>query len=441
MTAQFLKKTLSILLLALFSISLSSCSIKGDGLPEEIDATICAGQTPIVLAHGFLASGDTYEKQIQRLMANGICKERIFTFDWNSLGAQNNTQRLNAFIERILERTNSDKVFLAGHSAGSGLGYDLLRFTQQSQNVAKYIHLAGNPQNKPAGPQGNIPTLNIWSVDDLIVSGDSIPGARNYKLVGKDHYEVATSLETFIEMYDFFYGSAPTVVDVFDNSATFEISGKVLSFGENLPSVGAHLEIYELDPTTGFRITETPQFDVRAVADGFWGPINVKRETFYEFLVFTGKTGDRPVHYYREPFTYDDPAVFIRSFPPTPSVGSIFLAGIPKNNNQAVVAFFGASQAAINGRDILKINDVLVSTPELTSAEQSIIAMFMYDKGDGVTSYNPDPTFAAFPFLNGIDVFFPTTNPETITMEFNNRVLKMRNWPSASDGVSVAVFN
>jgi hypothetical protein len=88
------------------------------------------------------------------------------------------------------------------------------------------------------------------------------------------------------------------------------------------------------------------------------------------------------------------------------ALGRFFLAGLPKNNSQAVVAFFGASQAAINGRDILKINDVVVSTPELASAEKSIIAMFMYDKGDGVTSYNPDPTFAAFPFLNGIDVFF-----------------------------------
>jgi hypothetical protein len=72
-------------------------------------------------------------------------------------------------------------------------------------------------------------------------------------------------------MYDFFYGELPNVVDIFDNSPTFEISGKVLSFGENLPSVGAHIEIYELDPATGFRISAEPQFDLRAVADGFWG--------------------------------------------------------------------------------------------------------------------------------------------------------------------------
>ena len=199
--------------------------------------------------------------------------------------------------------------------------------------------------------------------------------------------------------------------------------------------------MYELDPNTGFRITETPQFDLRAVADGFWGPIEVKRDTHYEFLVFTNELGDRPVHYYREPFTYDDPAVYLRSFPPLISLGSVFLSGIPSNNNQAVVAFFGASQAAISGRDVLKINNEVISTETLASAEQSIIAMFLYDNNDGVTTYQPDNTFAAFPFLNGADVFFQTATPETITMEFNNRVIKMRNWKSKNEGVSVAVFN
>ncbi len=428
-------------LLLLVTLLLSSCIINGDGLPEEIDASICEGQTPIVLAHGFLASGDTYEKQIQRFIANGICKERIFTFDWNSLGVQNNVSRLNIFIKQILRETNSEKVFLAGHSAGGGLGYSLLRAEVRAENVAKYVHLASSPQYRPAGPHGDIPTLNIYSDADAISSGTDIPGALNLNLIDKDHYEVATSLETFIEMYDFFYEESPTVVDLYDPSPLLEISGKVLSFGENLPSVGAHLKIYEVDPNTGFRISETPDFDLRVRADGFWGPIEVKREVNYEFLVYTGLLGDRPVHYYREPFTYPDPTVFIRSYPPLISVGSIFLSGIPKNNNQSVVAFFGASQAAINGRDILKLNGDLLSTPTLTSADQSIIAMFCYDNGNEVSSFQRDGAFAAFPFLNGVDVFLPTVQPETISMEFNNRTLNMRNWKSLNDGVSVAVFN
>lgn len=434
-------KKLANLLLLILLLFVSGCTINGDGLPEEIDANICIGQTPIVFVHGFLASGDTYEKQIQRFMANGICKERMFTFDWNSLGAQNNVIRLNIFIKKILEETETNQVFLVGHSAGSGLGYSLLSAANRAENVAKYVHLAGNPQNKPAGPQGSVPTLNIYSDADFAVSGADIPGARNLNLIDKDHYEVATSLETFVEMYDFFFDELPSVVDLYDASPLIEIRGKMLSFGENLPAVGAYLEVYELDDESGFRITTEPQFTRRALADGFWDPIEVKRGVYYEFLVYTGLPGDRPVHYYREPFTFPDPTVYIRSYPPLLSVGSLFLGGIPKTNEMSTVAFFGASQAAINGRDILKLNNVELSTPELSSADQTLIALFCYDNGDGVSSYNRSSDFAVFPFLNGADVYLPTSPMETITMEFNNRKLNMRNWPSLNDGVSVAVFN
>lgn len=428
------------LLPILFLGFLSSCEIQGDGLPENIDSNVCANQTPIVFAHGLLASGDTYEKQIQRFVANGICKERMFTFDWNSLGAQNNTQRLYLFIEDIIERTNAESVYLVGHSAGSTMGFELTTFQLQSKYVEKYVHLAGNPKNRPAGPNGEIPTLNIYSDGDNAVPGGDIPGAINLNLVDKDHYEVATSLETFVAMYDFFYGTMPNL-DYFDDSPMMEISGKVLSFGENLPAVGAHLEIYELDSETGFRISDAPQFDLRAGNNGFWGPIDVKRDTHYEFLVYTNGLGDRPVHYYREPFNFPNPTVIIRNYPPTPSLGTLFLSGIPNGNDFATVAFFGASQAAINGRDILKLNGELLSTPQLTAAEQTIIAMFCYDRGDQISSYNSDAAFSAFPFLNGADVFIPTETPQTVSMEFNGRSINMRNWKSKDDGVSVAVFN
>jgi len=151
-------------------------------------------------------------------------------------------------------------VFLAGHSAGGGLGYSMLNFQQQADMVAKYVHLASFAGDAPAGPNGDVPTLNIYSDADLISSGGDIPGAININLIDKDHYEVATSLESFVEMYTFFYGDAPAVIDLYDPSTTYEISGKAQSFGENLPSRGAQIEVYELDEATGFRITEAPQF-------------------------------------------------------------------------------------------------------------------------------------------------------------------------------------
>ena len=416
------------------------CNIQGDGLPD-IDASVCTEQIPIVMAHGLLASGDTYTKQFQRFIANGICEDKLFAFDWNSLGVQNNTQRLNTFIKKILEETGAPHVFLVGHSAGGGLGYRLLKFSEPSERVAKYVHLASSPGEGPAGPQGNIPTLNIYSQADPISSGLDIPGATNLDLIDKDHYEVATSLETFVAIYNFFYDEDPAVIDLFDPSDTYTIKGRALSFGENLPSPHSSVEIYELDAGTGFRISTDPQFAFRPGPQGFWGPIDIKADTYYEFLIYNHLPGNRPVHYYREPFRFNDPLVYLRTYPPPLSLGSVFLGGIPRSDDMATVTFFGASQAVISGRDILKVNGTVVSTPELSSAEQSIIAMFLYDRGDQVSSYTNDAAFANFPFLSGVDAFFPTLAEESIEMEFNTRSLRMRNWPSESDGVSVAVFN
>lgn len=432
--------TSSLLIALLFTaFSFSSCTIQGDTLPD-IDPDICSEQIPIVFAHGFLASGDTYAKQVQRFMANGICKERMFTFDWNSLGTQNNTSRLNTFINNLLEETGAPYVYLAGHSAGGGLGYDLLSYIEPSQNVAKYVHLGSFPNSGPAGPTGNIPTLNIYSAADAVSSGADIPGAENLDLIDKDHYEAATSLETFVAMYEFFYDEAPSVIDLSDNSETYTISGKALSFGENIPSQGASIKIYELDPNTGFRLSETPDFNLTARQFGFWGPVEVKADTYYEFFVTTGLPGSRPVHYYREPFRFDNPLVYLRSYPSSFSLAGVFLNGLPSDDNQAVTAFFGASQAAVSGRDFLTLNGVELSTPELTSADQTTIALFVYDNGDGISTNNPTSAFSALPFLNGADVFIPTDTPETITMSFNGSVINMRNWKSESEGVSVAVF-
>jgi pimeloyl-ACP methyl ester carboxylesterase len=41
---------------------------------------------PIVFLHGFLASGDTYAKQVIRFREQGYCADHLQVFDWNTLG-------------------------------------------------------------------------------------------------------------------------------------------------------------------------------------------------------------------------------------------------------------------------------------------------------------------------------------------------------------------
>ena len=43
------------------------------------------GRRPVVMAHGFLASGDTWATQAQRFASNGYCPDSVFAFDYNTL--------------------------------------------------------------------------------------------------------------------------------------------------------------------------------------------------------------------------------------------------------------------------------------------------------------------------------------------------------------------
>jgi hypothetical protein len=426
-------KQILIILAAFFLVS--SCA--------EDPSRTANNRTPMVLVHGFLASGDTYEKQAKRFISNGYRTGDIYAFDWNSLGSANNEFNLDKFIDSVLEVTGATKVDLAGHSAGSGLVYGYCSTANRAKKVKHLVLLAGFAQTKPGGPNGEIPTLNIYSTGDKIASsGGDIPDAENLKETEEDHYEVATSAQTFVAMYKFFNnGMAPTTTDVIaDNNIV--LSGKAASFGENVARAGTKVEIFALDPATGFRINASPDATFLTDKKGNWGPFTAQANTYFEFTVNNpGVSGDRVVHYYREPFLRSDHLVYLRSFPTGASVAGLFLASLPKDDGQSVVAFFGASQAAVAGRDVLKIDGNILSTNTFCSADNTTIALFAYDaNSNDVTNMTQIAAFSLFPFLNGADIFFQTASPASVTIEFNGRVQKLRNWKSNTEGVGVAVF-
>jgi hypothetical protein len=424
--------------LFLWIVLLISCKKENE---ENTNVIPDDGKIPVVMVHGFLASGDTYSLQIQRFCSNGYNLNKMYTFDWNSLGTANSEALLNKFIDNVLAETGAKQVDLMGHSAGSGLVYSYCKKATQAAKVAHLVLLAGFPQTKPGGPNGELPTLNIYSTADAVSSGGgNIPNAQNLKLTDKDHYEVATCFDSFEAMYKLFNATAPTVNTITAES-TINISGKALSFGENLYVTGTKVSVFEVSNTTGFRISETPVEEFSVDKEGFWGPLTVKPNTYYEFLVTATASGSRPVHYYFEPFKRSNNAIYLRSFPAAGSLGAAFLGSLPKKDEQAVTAFFGASQAAINGRDILTINTTELSTPLLAKASNTTIALFVYDANNNAESNGGSVgLFATFPFLKATDEYIGTENPETITYSLNGRNIRMKNWKSKSEGVSVAVF-
>lgn len=427
-----------------FALSLTSYACRDDddmGMPDPpaCDSTL----TPIVFVHGFLASGDTYATQAQRFTSNDYCPDYLYAFDWNTLGNQSEAiTQLDALIDQVLQTHGAEKIHLAGHSAGGGLCYNYLSDPIRAAKVAKYVHIGSTEQAGPAGPGGSTPTANIWSAGDKVVPGKDIPGATNISFTDLDHYQVATSAESFEAMFSFFNdGKTPATTTITPENA-IELKGRVVTLGENKAQQGASVEIYETDPATGKRLRTAPDVALTTDANGNWGPWNAKPGAPYEFFVRTTNATDRPIHYYREGFTRSNRMVYLRMFPPPTSLAGLLLAGIPKDDDQTVLAVFSANQAVVYQRDQLAVNGIPFATDAYANANKTSIAFFLYDDGDGQSSGN---IHAAFNFLTsflvGVDYFMPTAPEGSIELYFNGRTLFVPNWKSDAEGVVVAVFD
>lgn len=409
--------------------------------PASVECDTCL--YPIVMVHGFLASGDTWTKFHQLFTSNGYKWRNLYAFDWNSLdqmGGSNTTQLLDQFIDKVLLETGATHVRLMGHSAGGGVCYNYLSDPARAAKVDGYVHIGSSSQAGPAGANGMEPTLNLWSPDDEIANNGDIAGATNVMIPGKDHYQIATSKESFAAVWQFFHNNPPATLEITPQGPLVCIAGKVLFFGENTPLQGAKVEIWEVDPTTGLRVSNSPDFTFLTNIDGKWGPENVKANTTFEFVTTPPNTNQRIIHYFRENITHLNSLVYLRTIPPPPSLAGILLAGLPKNENQTVVNVFSASQGILNGRDTLLAAGAVLSTPQYAPPSKTAITYFLYDDGDSQTELTPVGIFGGFPFLNGVDMFFPTVTPGSIPLRFNGRSLNIRNIKS-SEGVVVGVFD
>ncbi|MCW5906594.1 MAG: hypothetical protein KIS94_01960 [Chitinophagales bacterium] len=428
-------------LLLLFPFVFDSCKKCDDKNPTTCESN----HRPVVFMHGFLASGDTWANQVMRFTTNGYCENLLFAFDWNTLSQGNNNALLNAFIDSVLNVTGATQVDLVGHSAGGGLGYGFCEDSARAAKVAHYVHIGSSSQSSPAGVNDEVPTLCISSPDDKTAGNTTITGATNITLYGTDHYQVATCAEAFLEMYKFFNdGKSANTATIKELNTEIKISGKVLALGENTPLNGAIVKVYEVNAANAERVGSTPAHTLTADKNGFWGPVNVKKRAYYEFEVTNPNSStDRKIYYFREGFIHHNPLVYLRTLPSPTSLAGVLLSSLPSNDNQSVLAVFTSNQATVAGRDSLFVDNVELSTQQITPASATVIAMFLYDDNNNQQTDLTKP--AAFGFLNQFlsarDMFFQTSTPSAIPLRFNGRTLHVRNLKSQSEGVIVAVLD
>lgn len=442
---------LSLLLLFVFLLQASACKRMDDDMglpqpdpdPDPTEALCDSTRTPIVFVHGFLASGDTYASQVQRFVSNRYCPDWLYAFDWNTLGNQDLARtRLDQYIDQVLAYTGAEQVHLVGHSAGGGLGYNYLSDATRAAKVSRYVHVGSGAQSQPAGPNGEVPTANLYSDADAVVAGADIPGAENERFTNLDHYEIATGAGPFEAMYRFFNeGEAPMSTEI-TPEAMVQLAGRVVALGANDPLNMARVRIYEVDPETGRPLRDTPDADLLTNADGHWGPWEGEAGIPYMFHVVSANPSDRPLFYFREGFVRSNPLVYLRTFPPPGNLINLLFAGIPSDDNQTVLAIFAANQSVLSGRDALTVDGFDLATSQYANASRTTIAYFLYDGGDGQTSGNIHATFNFFPtFLVGLDYYIPTEPEASVRLEFNGRSLVVPNLKSGSEGVVIAVFD
>ena len=75
-----------------------------------------------------------------------------------------------------------------------------------------------------------------------------------------------------------------------------------------------------------------------------------------------------------------------------------------------------------------------------TTAKKTIVASFLFDDGDGITSAKAIKSFGIGVFLNAVDVFIKADSTQHSSIYYNGkRILLPR--IASKDGVMVAIFN
>jgi len=399
---------------------------------------------PIIFVHGGSGSGAQFESQAMRFTSNGYPPEAIGVVEYNSaLPLPGVLPQVHAAIdERIAElqaATGRSQVDLIGHSRGTTISQDYLSFPDRAANVAHYINIDGRPAD--ALP-GGVPTLALWAgaVDRPVQR--EIVGARNITIPNQEHVEVATSEESFFEMYSFLRGHRPVIAKILPQLRP-RVSGRVVVFPDNTGVDGATLEVWWVRGGTAERIRSRPEATFETGPDGSFGPFKAWLGARYEFVVL--RPGELPLHYFYEPFLRSDRLVRLNT-------SSLLEAVLPKSDQHTGMAIFrfkefwgdrGAENdvLAVNGTNV--INPTTAPSGEVGTAS---VAFFAIDDGsDAVSDLTSVPfPFSILPFITGVDLFIPTEPPNPVSILTvprgdvgATRMLTVRNIPSTEGLIQV----
>ncbi len=184
----------------------------------------------------------------------------------------------------------------------------------------KWMTIRSDNNDKFAQPDG------LWigqkgTATNVTVAGPELKGATNVVIPRIDHRETSYSPAAFEATYRFITGKAPTRTEIAAEKSVV-LNGKVTglgvdsadpktgNFSNNLPLLGAQLEVYATDPATGAR-KGNPLLRKTVGADGQWGPMAVSPGAPVEFVITAA--GYATTHIYRSGFPRSSDLIHLRA--------------------------------------------------------------------------------------------------------------------------------
>ncbi|HSK12966.1 MAG TPA: alpha/beta fold hydrolase [Phnomibacter sp.] len=394
--------------------------------PEPLDAQPCDDQyRPLVLVHGFLGAGDNFSPLLQHLYNVGYCPQRCFVYDWNTMERVDQSPALDRFIDSVLQLTGAEKVDLAGHSAGGGVSGAYLANAERMKKVERYVHMGSTLLKGPAGVDGSIPTLNLYSTGDRVIQGGDIPGATNVRYTSFDHFEIVTTEEVAKAMFGFFNpGKRYEPRKLVPVPNTFAASGKVLALGQNTPQAGAKIEVMPLD------MMGIPGAVVATGVSDAEGRFSLSGLAPYQpYWVLCHPPAGRSMAYYFPRIAPNDDLLYLRTLPAQGMI-SMLLGAIPNDTLQAALVLFSNQRAIVHGRDELEVQGVTLSTPEFADAARTGVAWFLFDgNSNGRTDTTLMQPLSNFPFLRAVDLRLAAGDGPA-TVRFNGNTYRVPLVPS-----------
>jgi len=398
---------------------------------------------PVIFVHGGSGSGAQFDTQALRLMSNGYPADRIAVHEYDSTFGTNTMEEvwagLDELIAELLRETGADGVDLLGHSLGTTVSQGYLTSSpERAASVAHYVNIDGRTA---AAPPGGVDTLAVWGEGDQT---RQIIGAQNYYAPAQSHVQVATSAETFAEIYRFFTGHEPKTTDVVPQRGRIRLSGEANVFPQNQGADGFTLQIFEID-RRGRREHRRPDATFAIGADGAWGPFKAHAGERYEFALT--RTDGSVHHLYFQPFLRSDHLV--RLLTSRPGEG-LDLLREPSDTSAGfgVIRYkeMWGDQGANN--DTLEIDGVNVLNPATAPRTKRVNAMFVGDDNlDGVTDLSaPVQPWFSLPFISAVDLVVPATIPpdDTVRIEMvaragdgDEEVVNIPNWATSQNIVTI----